>query len=43
VACYSPAFDVTPASYIRGLITEEGVVAPVNAEQIPATLNKIGG
>ncbi|MHC4066652.1 MAG: S-methyl-5-thioribose-1-phosphate isomerase [Planctomycetota bacterium] len=43
VACYSPAFDVTPASYIRGLITEKGVVAPVNAEQIPATLNKIGG
>lgn len=31
---YNPAFDVTPARLIRGLITERGVISPVNQEQI---------
>ncbi|MCK6482617.1 MAG: S-methyl-5-thioribose-1-phosphate isomerase [Phycisphaerae bacterium] len=34
VACYSPAFDVTPAEYITALITERGVIRPVTAENI---------
>lgn len=29
VACYCPAFDVTPAELIRGIITEAGIVSPV--------------
>ncbi|MDO4573912.1 MAG: S-methyl-5-thioribose-1-phosphate isomerase [Planctomycetia bacterium] len=31
---YNPAFDVTPARYIRGIITEKGVVSPVTEENI---------
>jgi len=27
---YNPAFDVTPARYIRGIITEEGIVRPAD-------------
>lgn len=31
---YNPAFDVTPAELIAGIITDRGVVAPVNASVI---------
>jgi len=34
VAVYNPAFDVTPARLIRGIITERGVIDPVNEENI---------
>jgi methylthioribose-1-phosphate isomerase len=34
VACYGPAFDVTPARLIRGIITERGVIEPVTCERI---------
>jgi methylthioribose-1-phosphate isomerase len=34
VACYCPAFDVTPASLIAGIITEAGLVSPVTSEQV---------
>ncbi len=34
VRCWNPAFDVTPASLIRGIITEAGVIEPVTAEKI---------
>ena len=34
VACYCPAFDVTPADLIRGIITEVGLVSPVTSEQV---------
>jgi methylthioribose-1-phosphate isomerase len=34
VAVYNPAFDVTPAKYIRALITERGLIEPVNAQRI---------
>lgn len=34
VEVYNPAFDVTPARLIRALITERGVITPVNAESI---------
>ena len=29
VACYNPAFDVTPANLITGFVTEKGLVKPV--------------
>lgn len=28
IACWNPSFDVTPASLIRGIITEKGVFEP---------------
>jgi methylthioribose-1-phosphate isomerase len=34
VDVYNPAFDVTPADLIAGIITEMGIVRPVNAETI---------
>jgi methylthioribose-1-phosphate isomerase len=38
VRIYNPAFDVTPAHLIAGIITEKGLVQPVNAGAIRATL-----
>lgn len=35
VSCYNPAFDVTPARYITGFITEKGVIS---AEDIKTVL-----
>ena len=34
VKVYSPAFDVTPAPYIRAIITERGLIVRPNAEKI---------
>lgn len=34
VQTYSPAFDVTPASLIKGIITDRGIISPVNEENI---------
>jgi methylthioribose-1-phosphate isomerase len=34
MACFNPAFDVTPARLITGIITERGLVRPVTAENI---------
>jgi methylthioribose-1-phosphate isomerase len=34
VDVYNPAFDVTPAGLIAGLITERGVIAPVSSDAI---------
>jgi len=39
VQVYNPAFDVTPARLIRGIVTERGLIAPVNAEQIATVLS----
>lgn len=33
-AVYNPAFDVTPAELIAAIITDRGVVAPVNTEAV---------
>ena len=33
---YNPAFDVTPAALIAGIITERGIIRPVNAATIAA-------
>ena len=38
VSCYSPAFDVTPARLIRGIITERGLIEPVSGASVSATL-----
>jgi methylthioribose-1-phosphate isomerase len=34
VKVYNPAFDVTPARLIAGIITERGLIEPVTAERI---------
>jgi methylthioribose-1-phosphate isomerase len=34
ISVYNPAFDVTPAPLISAIITERGIVRPVNAESI---------
>ena len=38
VKVYNPAFDVTPASLIKALICERGVIEPVTRENIAKTL-----
>jgi methylthioribose-1-phosphate isomerase len=35
---FNPAFDVTPARLIRGIVTEHGVISPVTPETIRAVL-----
>jgi methylthioribose-1-phosphate isomerase len=34
IKMYNPAFDVTPARYITAIITERGVIQPVNEENV---------
>ncbi len=38
VQVYNPAFDVTPAELIAALITERGIITPVNRQQVHALL-----
>lgn len=38
IAVYNPAFDVTPASLIRAIICEHGVISPVDREHIAAVV-----
>jgi methylthioribose-1-phosphate isomerase len=38
IEVYNPAFDVTPADLIAGIITERGIVRPVNAQTIADVL-----
>lgn len=38
VAVYNPAFDVTPAEYIKAIITERGLIDPVTTENIRAII-----
>jgi len=39
VSVYNPAFDVTPAKLIAGIITERGVIAPVSKANIRRVLS----
>ncbi len=39
VEVYNPAFDVTPAELIRGIITERGIIAPVDGRSIREALD----
>jgi methylthioribose-1-phosphate isomerase len=34
IAVYNPAFDVTPADHIAGIVTEAGIISPVDNGQI---------
>lgn len=38
VKVYNPAFDVTPAELIAGIVTENGVISPVNTEMVRKTV-----
>ncbi len=38
VSVFNPAFDVTPAELITSIITERGIIAPVNAATVRAML-----
>jgi len=38
IAVYNPAFDVTPAKLITGIVTEKGVITPVNRENVARNL-----
>ncbi|MBP88805.1 MAG: S-methyl-5-thioribose-1-phosphate isomerase [Planctomycetaceae bacterium] len=40
VKVYNPAFDVTPAEYIKAIITERGLIEPVTVEQIAAVIGQ---
>ncbi len=40
VRVYNPAFDVTPADLIEGLITEVGIIAPVKENTIRQAMAK---
>lgn len=31
---YSPAFDVTPARYLSGIVTEKGLISPVTVDEV---------
>ncbi len=41
VSVYNPAFDVTPAEYIEAIITEKGVINPVNKDNIAKLLKPV--
>jgi methylthioribose-1-phosphate isomerase len=43
VKVYNPAFDVTPAALIAGIVTEKGLIRPVNEERIGAMLSPLAG
>jgi methylthioribose-1-phosphate isomerase len=40
VRVYNPAFDVTPAHLITGIVTEKGLISPVNLAQIKRILEE---
>jgi methylthioribose-1-phosphate isomerase len=40
IQVYNPAFDVTPAQYIRAIITERGVISPVTRNSIAAMMEQ---
>jgi methylthioribose-1-phosphate isomerase len=40
VKVYNPAFDVTPARLIAGIITEQGLIRPVTAANIRAAIGR---
>ena len=40
--CLNPAFDVTPAELVTALVTERGVVAPVDRDAVAGLLANAG-
>jgi len=43
VAVYAPAFDVTPAELITAIITDRGIIQPVDAENVGKTVGAARG
>lgn len=43
VAAFNPAFDVTPAELVTGVITERGIARPPLADTLPRLLAKDSG
>ena len=43
IPCFSPAFDVTPAKLLSGIITERGMIQPVTQRKIEAVLGPAVG
>jgi methylthioribose-1-phosphate isomerase len=41
VSVYNPAFDITPADYIDAIITDRGIIRPVNAQNIARVLGVV--
>ncbi len=41
ISVYNPAFDVTPAQFIESIVTERGMIRPVNEATIRQVLGKI--
>jgi methylthioribose-1-phosphate isomerase len=39
IACYNPAFDVTPAELLAGIVTEHGIIRPVNRDMVGKMLS----
>ncbi len=39
--CYCPAFDVTPAELIQGIVTERGVLSPISLDGIASMLDGV--
>lgn len=39
VNVYNPAFDVTPAEYIRAIVTEKGLIQPVTTQNVKEVLD----
>jgi methylthioribose-1-phosphate isomerase len=39
IRVYNPAFDVTPARLIAGIITERGLISPVNKNSIHSVIS----
>jgi len=35
---YNPAFDMTPAPYVKAIITERGIISPVTTENVRAVV-----
>ncbi len=40
IKTYSPAFDVTPAELITGIVTDRGIISPVTTENVRKVLGK---
>ncbi len=40
VKTYSPAFDVTPADLIAGIVTDRGIISPVTKENVAAMIGE---
>ena len=43
IRTYNPAFDVTPAELITAIVTERGVISPVNEANVVAMVDRPAG